>query len=450
MRTSFFSQRPLVAPRVDHPHAEQLQQIGEALEMWPEASALVLNDLTSSGVAGDKGRPGLSAEQVLRILLLKQMCGFSYEELEFHLADSTTYRRFCGFGIADSSPSRSTLQRNIKAITPETLEKVNQMVTGDAIDKRIEDGKSARVDSSVVNAAIHEPSDSSLLYDSVRVLVRLLKKAAQRTNVKFKNQRRRAKKRALEIQNARSEDERLPLYRDLLDVAEAAANEAFGALESMYDVHCQGAQGEEIDGLVRELQYYVAVTRRVIDQARRRVLQGERVPAQQKIVSIFEPHVDIIVKDRRETLYGHKVFFSAGKSGLVFDVVIARGNPADSSMASPMMKRHVELYGKAPKQVAFDGGFASRENLEQIKKLGVRDVVFTKSKGLEIGEMAKSPRIFRALRRFRAGIESTISFLKRSFGLDRCDWRTFQSFKAYVWGSVLAANLLTIARASAG
>jgi IS5 family transposase len=450
MRTSFFSQRPLVPPGVDHPHAEQLQQIGEALERRPEASGFVLNDLTSSGVAGDKGRPGLSAEQVLRILLLKQMCGFSYEELEFHLADSTTYRRFCGFGIADSSPSRSTLQRNIKAITPETLERISQIVTGDAIDERIEDAKSARVDSSVVNAAIHEPSDSSLLYDSVRVLVRLLKRAAQRTNVKFKNQRRRAKKRALEIQNARSEDERLPLYRDLLDVAEAAANDALGALESMYDVHGQGAQGEEIDGLVRELQYYVAVTRRVIDQARRRVLQGERVPAQEKIVSIFEPHVDIIVKDRRETLYGHKVFFSAGKSGLVFDVVIARGNPADSSMASPMMKRHVELYGKAPKQVAFDGGFASRENLEQIKKLGVRDVVFTKSKGLEIGEMAKSPRIFRALRRFRAGIESTISFLKRSFGLDRCDWRTFQSFKAYVWGSVLAANLLTIARASAG
>jgi len=450
MRTSFFSQRPLVPPRVEHPHAEHLQMIGEALELWPEASELVLNDLTSSGVAGDKGRPGLSAEQVLRVLLLKQTCGYSYEELEFHLADSTTYRRFCGFGIADRSPSRSTLQRNIKAITPETLEKINQMITGDAIGKRIDDGKSARVDSSVVNAAIHEPSDSSLLYDSVRVLVRLLKRAAQRTNVKFKNQRRRAKKRALEIQNARSEDERLPLYRDLLDVAETAANDALGALESLYDAHDQGEQGEEIDRLVRELQYYVAVTRRVIDQARRRVLQGERVPAQEKIVSIFEPHVDIIVKDRRETLYGHKVFFSAGKSGLVFDVVIARGNPADSSMASPMMQRHVELYGKAPKQVAFDGGFASRENLERIKKLGVRDVVFTKSKGLEIGEMAKSPRIFRALRRFRAGIESTISFLKRSFGLDRCDWRTFQSFKAYVWGSVLAANLLTIARASAG
>jgi IS5 family transposase len=115
-----------------------------------------------------------------------------------------------------------------------------------------------------------------------------------------------------------------------------------------------------------------------------------------------------------------------------------------------MIERHIEICGDVPKQVAFDGGFASRANLEQIKGLGVRDVAFSKGKGIQVEEMAKSSRIYRALRNFRAGIEGVISFLKRSFGLARCDWRTFQSFSAYVWGSVLAANLLTIARATAG
>jgi transposase, IS5 family len=450
MRLSFSHQRPLVPPPIDHPHAKELQKIAEILERYPEASELVLKELTNSGVSADKGRPGLSGEQVLRILLVKQMCGFSYEELEFHLADSATYRAFCGFGIADRSPSSSALQRNIKAISEQTLEKINRMIAGHAMEEGVDDGKRTRVDSSVVNAAIHPPSDSSLLYDSVRVLTRLLRRTRKWTKIQVKDHRRRAKRRALEIQNARSSDERLPLYRDLIKVTEKVVNAALRAIDALHKVNKEDHQQAEIDRLVQQLQYHVAAGRHVIDQARRRVLQGESVPAQEKIVSIFEPHVDVIVKDRRDTLYGHKVFFSAGKSGLVFDVVVTRGNPADSSMASTMIERHIEICGDAPKQVAFDGGFASRANLEQIKGLGVRDVAFSKGKGIQVEEMAKSTRIYRALRNFRAGVEGVISFLKRSFGLGRCNWRTFQSFSAYVWGSVLAANLLTIARATAG
>jgi IS5 family transposase len=448
MRTSFSLQRPLVPPPIDHPHARELQKIAEILETLPAAAELVLKDLTSSGVADDTGRPGLSGEQVLRIVLLKQMCGFSYEELAFHLADSATYRNFCGFGIANEPPSKSALHRDIKALSAHTMEVINRMTTGYGIEEGIDNGKRTRIDSSVVNAAIHAPTDSSLLYDSVRVLMRLMRRARQWTKVPFKDCRRRAKRHALEILNARSADERLPMYRDLIMLTEKVANAALRALAALHEVHRKDYQQKGIDRLVQELQYHVLAARHVLDQARRRVLKGESVPAQEKIVSIFEPHVDVIVKDRRETLYGHKVFFSAGKSGLVFDVVVARGNPADSSMASTIVERHVDFYGHAPKQVAFDGGFASRENLDRIKNLGVRDVAFSKGRGIEVEEMAKSPRIYRALRNFRAGIEATISFLKRSFGLDRCNWRTFGSFSAYVWSSVLAANLLTIARAA--
>jgi IS5 family transposase len=446
MRTIFFRQRPLILPRIDHPHAKELQRIAEILELLPAASELVLKDLTSADVDRDRGRQGMSAELVLRILLLKQMYGFSYEELEFHLADSVTYRAFCGFGIADEAPSKSTIQRNIKAISEQTLEAIHRMIVAYALHEGVDDGKRARTDSTVVNAAIHAPSDSSLLNDSVRVLVRLLRRARKWTKVQFKDHRRRAKRRALAIQHARSADERLPLYRDLIMVTEKVANAALGAAATLHQMKATH-QRAEIDRLTQELQYYVAAARRVLDQARRRVLHGESVPAQEKVVSIFEPHVDVIVKDNRETLYGHKIFLSAGKSGLVFDVVVARGNPADSSMASTMMERHVDICGHPPQQVAFDGGFASRANLERIKELGVRDVVFSKGRGIAVEEMAKSSGIYRVLRKFRAGVEGIISFLKRTFGLGRCDWRTFRSFSTYVWGSVLAANLLIIARA---
>ena len=447
MRKAFFQQRPLVPPSIEHPHARELQRISAVLEQVPAAD-LVLKDLIGAGIDGDRGRQGLSAEQVLRVLLLKQMHDLSYEELEFHLADSVTYRAFCGFGMADRAPSKTTLQRNIKAVSEQTLEAIHRMIVAYAIREGVDDGKRTRIDSTVVSAAIHEPSDSSLLKDSVRVLTRLLRRARRRVKVESKDHRRAAKRRALEIERARSAKERQPLYRDLIRLTEKVTRAALRAVEALRLVRVHTPQRNGVDRLIRQMQYYVAAARHVIEQTRRRVLEGEVVPAQQKIVSIFEPHVDVIVKDNRET--GHKVFFSAGKSGVVFDVVVPLGNPADSSMAVGMVERHIEICGKPPHQAAFDGGFTSRANLEQVKGLGVRDVAFSKSKGIAVDEMTKSPRLYRALRNFRAGVEATISFLKRSFGLDRCDWRTFTSFKAYVLGSVLAANLLIVARASAG
>jgi IS5 family transposase len=449
MRTSFFRQRPLVPPPIVHPRARELQQISAILDELPAAAELVLKDLVRAGVDVDKGRRGMSAEQVLRALLLKQMHEFSYEDLEFHLADSATYRTFCGLGFADQAPSKSTLHRNIKALSDQTLEAIHRMIVDYALREGIDDGRRARIDSTVVNAGIHPPSDSSLLNDSVRVLARLLRRARRLAKFEFKNHRRRAKRRALEILRARSDDERQPLYLDLIKVTEKSANAALRAVAVLQQVRT-GGQQQQIDHLVQEMQYHVAAARHVIGQTRRRVLQGESVPAQQKIVSIFEPHVDVIVKDRRDTLYGHKMFLSAGKSGLVFDVVVPRGNPADASLASAMIERHIERCGEPPQQVAFDGGFASKENLEAIKKLGVRDVAFSKSKGMAVDEMTRNPRIYRALRNFRAGVEAVISLLKRSFGLGRCDWRSFPSLKAYILGSVLAANLLLIARSATG
>jgi IS5 family transposase len=450
MRKSFIQQRPLVRTPIEHPHAKELQNASAVLEQLPAAAELVLKDLIGAGVDVNRGRRGMSAEQVLRALLLKQMHDFSYEELEFHLADSATFRAFCGLGIADGAPSKSTLQRNIKAISEETLKEIQRMTVAYSLRENIDDGKRARIDSSVVNAAIHRPTDSSLLNDSVRVLVRLLRRARRWVKIEAKDHRRRAKRRALGIEHAKSTEERLPLYQDLIKVTKKLANAGLRAVEALQHVRDQARDREEIDHLVQQLQYYVAAAHRVIDQAHRRVVQNEPVPSQQKIVSIFEPHVDVIVKDRRETSYGHKVFFSAGKSGLVFDVLVPRGNPADASLASIMIERHTEICGDPPQQVAFDGGFASRANLDELKDLGVEDVVFSKGRGIAVEEMARSTRIYRALRNFRAGVEATISWLKRGLGLDRCDWRGFSSFKAYVFASVIAANLLVIARSAAG
>lgn len=191
---------------------------------------------------------------------------------------------------------------------------------------------------------------------------------------------------------------------------------------------------------------YIPLARKVIEQTERRVLKGEKLNPQEKVVSIFEPHTDIIRKDRRDTYYGDKIALTGGASGLLTDLLIEKGNPADATIANKMIERQKEVYGKVPRQAAYDGGFAARSNLATIKEMGVKDVVFSKKCGLKVSEMAKSTWVYKRLRDFRAGIEGMISFLKRSFGLNRCTWRGFESFKAYAWSSVVSANLLLMAR----
>jgi IS5 family transposase len=130
----------------------------------------------------------------------------------------------------------------------------------------------------------------------------------------------------------------------------------------------------------------------------------------------------------------------------VLDVVVEDGNPADSTLAVRMAKRVSAVLGAPPRQMAFDGGFSSRQNVGEIKELGVRDVAFSKSPGIEVEEMVSSRRIYRMLRNFRAGIEAGISWLKRALGLTRCNWKGLEAFKSYVWSAVVTANLLTMAR----
>ena len=437
MRNKIQEQLPIVYPFIDHEHARELRRIGDILDQLPMAGTLVYDDLVAHGPDVFTGRPGLSGDQVLRLLILKQMNSFSYEELAFHLADSRCYRAFCGFGIDEKSPRKSALQDNLKRVQPETLELVNRFILAMASEMKVEKGRSVRVDCTVVESNIHHPTDSSLLYDCVRVLARLLERDRNETEVKFTNHTRRAKKRALGILNAKSEKKRIPLYRDLLEVTRKTV--------TMAEQMAFALAGRDVR-LQASLRHYSRLAEQVISQTERRVLLGETVPAAEKVVSIFEDHTDVIVKDRRDTYYGHKVCLVSGKSGLFLDCVIERGNPADSELAREMITRQTKFYGRPPRQAAFDGGFASKDNLSDLKTDGIKDVMFNKKRGLKVVDMAKSSWVYKRLRDFRAGIEGMISFLKRCFGAGLCTWRGLESFRSYVWGSVVSANLLILAR----
>lgn len=444
MRNKIRKQLRLVEPSIDHEHAKELHAIRALILEHPDVVDLIYEDLIRGLHDPGAGRDGMmTAEQVFKVLLIKQMNSFSYNTLRFHLMDSRCYRAFCGFGIADEIPSDKTMQRDIKKIGADTLEKINRIFLDAAKDKGIEKGRKARVDCTVSETNIHHPTDSSLLWDCVRVLSRGTAQAKEEFGINVTNHCRRAKRRAMGILNAKNAKARKKQYRDLVKVTRKTATDAERVLKSLLETGNTSVTCMRICGT---LTHYLPLTRDVIEQTERRVFRDEKLKPEEKIVSIFEPHTDIIIKDRRETYYGHKLALTGGDSGLLMDLVIEEGNPADSTLAKKMVTRQQDIWGRVPRQTAFDGGFACKKNLADIKGLGVRDVVFAKKRGLVVSEMAKSTWVYRKLRDFRAGIEGMISFLKRSFGLSRCTWRGLDSFKAYAWSSVVTANLLLIAR----
>lgn len=451
MRQARQKQLNLTPPRLPLEHASELAAIDRVLDEKPAIAKLVWQDLNAGRTVKSAGAEGVSAEQILRALLIKQFNGFSYRELAFHLADSASYRTFCGLSLGQR-PSKTMLAACIKAIRCETLEQINRVVVGVADERKIEDGARVRVDTTVVESNIHAPLDSNLLFDCVRVLTRVMGKTREMLGpvVSFPNRTRRAKRRAVGILNARFKEKRKPLYRDLVLVANEtieSANRVIAVIDRQLEtdsltvstrVHSRAAR--------KELAHFVGLSLQVIAQTERRVFDEESVPAKEKLVSIFEEHTDIIVKDHRETFYGHKICLTSGRSSLVTDCTILKGNPADSTLAEQMIDRHIDILGKAPKQVAYDGGFTSKANLDAIKAKGVLDVAFSKARTLKVTDMVRSSYVYKKLRNFRAGIEGTISFLKRVFGLDRCTWRSLPSFRSYVWSSILTFNLLVIAR----
>jgi len=439
MRARRDCQLPLTVNLGEHDHVDELREISRILDENSQTADVVHADLTR-GLRGDRGREALTAEQVLRTAVLYQMHTFSFRELAFEVQFNQAYRNFCRLGFAQQ-PSKSALQRDINRIDPESWEKINRLLLGYAVSIGVEDGKAVRTDCTVMNSTIHHPTDSSLLWDCVRKITDLLDDASKIVLASYSNHRKVAKRRALAISNAKRMDKRRPLYADLLKTTKKTIGYAKRVVAALR-MRKHPSAPHHAD----KISHFIELANKVVDQTERRVVHGEAVPAEEKIVSIFEEHTNIIRKGNRDTLYGHKLCLSAGRSNLITDLVVLDGNPNDSTLTVAMMKRHAELFGTCAEQAAFDAGFASIENLDALKAHGITDVMFHKRVGLDIADMVKSSWVYKKLRNFRAGIEGIISFLKRAFGVHRSRWKGLRSFKACAMSAVVSANLLTLAR----
>lgn len=401
------------------------------------------------------GRPSTPVEVVLRMLVVRRVYNLSYEKTEQYVKDSLVLRRFCRVYF-EEVPDHSTVNKWALTIQPETLKAFNERIVKLGRELRVTKGRKLRTDGTVVESNIHYPTDSSLLSDSVRVLSRTLKRAQvmlkERTGLTketFRDRTRSAKRAARQIARAARQSSQAvkKKYRQLVNTIRASVRQAHTVLEVL-----QAETTDETERLRQTLETFIPRARQVIDQTVRRVFEGEKLAPQDKLVSIFEPHTDIIKRGKanRETEFGHKVWLDEVDGGLISRFDILTGNPPDEEQWRLALEQHIRQFGKPPQQASADRGVSSADNEDLAASLEVKRIILPQrgNKNELRRQHEKQPWFVRG-RRWHAGVEGRISVLKRKHGLHCCLNRGHDGFQRWVGWGVIANNLTVMGRALA-
>lgn len=430
--------------------SEQLRAIGKSLEALPGYDLIlsrVQQDLNPRTSTSKRGREGMTAEQVLRALVLKTLNNYSYRKLADVIKDSISSMDFMKLSPFSKGFHYKTLQANIKLIGEDTLDMLNSEIKSFAKSENVEDGKAIRTDGFSTESNIHYPTDWSLMNDSIRVLSRVLCCALEDlgVRVKFTNHYQASKRKVFKIHNDKSPKRRKSLSMELIRLTRNTLAYSVKALPVMESFNgCKSASDRlYLDLLIADLKRFIPLVENVIEQAHRRIVNAEQVPSEEKIVSIFEEHTDIISKGNRDVVFGHKSTITTGKSGLILGIEIHEGNPADSTLVKGVIKEHELFYSSLPESAVFDGCYSSSENREFAKEQGIDKVCFSKETDAQ-SSVSRHER--KKLRNFRAGIEATVSMLKRMFGLTRVMNKGLRSFRTTVKAAVVTYNLFILSR----
>jgi IS5 family transposase len=433
-----------------------LQAISNFIDEHAELVEKVRRDLATGLKKPHTGRKGLTAQQTLRSLTLMRVKNWDYRELRERIADGYTLRRFTDF-YSQSVPQHDAFNRAFNRLTPATLQAVNEAVVRAAVTVGLEDGRKLRADTTVVETDIHHPTDNTLLWDSVRVVTRLVERLRERLPAGicgFTNRTRSARRRMQQIQRMTSKQRghsQVGKYRQLIGITEQVVAEARGVLQKTKNVRGGDWLTKiTIQSLRREIEHYGGLAERVIDQSRRRVLEGQQVANAQKVFSIFEPHTDLIKRGKilKDMEFGHKVFLAESAHGLITQYRVLDGNPSDQDQVEAALDRHQKTFRRSAELCSRDRGFFSEKNVELCRRAGVKIVCVPQCGGKKTPEREayENSPVFKKGQRFRAGIEGRISVLFRGRGMKRCLAEGRQRFELLVGAAVLANNLMVIAQ----
>jgi len=404
----------------------------------------------------ETGRGSTPVEVVLRMLVVRRLYHYSYEETERAVSDSLVLRKFCRVYL-QKVPDDTTLIRLANVIQSKTLEKFNERITQMAVEHKVTKGRKLRTDGTVVETNIHAPSDSRQLADSVRVLARtvmraktVLKAGRQKVCQQFQDFTQAARKTARQIGETLSQrteaarEAGRQKYQELLDMTQKTV-----AWAVQTEAQLRGQSQRQAKRLSDSLATFIPRAQQVIEQAVRRVLQGEPVPAGEKIVSLFEPHTDIICRGKpsHPVEYGHKVWLNEVDGGIISHYRILEGNPPDELQWKPSLKAHLATFKEPPQQASADRGLYSEPNEHFAHDLGIPHVILPKP-GYRSKQRRKQEHRpwFVKGRKWHAGVEGRISVLKRAHGLARCLAHGFCGFQCWVGWGVIAGNLAVMGR----
>jgi IS5 family transposase len=442
------------------------EQVDDLWEPWMRHADQALNDdrlleimqaawSTLCRKSKTRGRPGTPAEIILRLLLLKHIRDWSYEELAREVRANLVYREFTRIG-GGKVPDDKSISRFGRQLGPEVVEQLHERIVDIARESHVVAGRKLRVDTTVVETNIHYPTDSTLLNDGVRVLTRVMKKvtAASNAGAELRDRTRSVKRRLLEIARAsrdRSEkgQEKLKTaYQRLLESVTRVVGQAKTfALEIAHRI--KHGNRAVLQKARRQLDEMIPRVQQVIQQTRQRIIGGD-TRAEGKIVSLFEPQTEVIRKGKagKPTEFGKLVKIQEAENQIVTHYTVYDERPSDSELLIPSLEQHQLLFGHVPSLAAADAGFYSAANEAKAEEMGVKWVaVPSQSTKSPQRKQRQKKRWFKAAMRWRTGCEGRISVLKRRHGLNRSRYKGTAGMKRWVGLGVIADNLINISRA---
>jgi IS5 family transposase len=403
------------------------------------------------------GRPSTPVQVILRMLVIKHLYGWSYEQTCQLVSGSLVLRQFCRVYLA-AVPRDTTLLRWANLIRPKTLHQLHDHVVDVACELKVTCGRKLRIDGTVVETNIHENVDSTLLGDGVRVLTRTILQAkavlpdqVSVSRAAFQNRTRsvrRVMKELIDTARRRGEgaaDALRDRYRRLVGLTTQVVRQA-----QHLETALAAAPSPRAQRLYAVLQIFIPRVTQVIRQTTQRVLEGKRVPASEKLASIFEPHTAIIRKGKlgKPTEFGRVVWLDEVEGGIISRYAVLAGNPDDATQLVPSLNHHIHRFGRAPHMLVADRKVATPANEQIAKQRGVGRVVLPKAGHKTAARQAyERQRWFRRGRDWRAGIEGRISGLKRRHGLDRCRYHGDDGMERWVGWGIISHNLHAIAQA---
>jgi len=465
MRTKLDPQDPLdfrpSSLKVTREYQEKYRAVDKILAETPEILSVFHREI--SRVLSKKGRKRkaeFTSDNLLRTILVMEIEGLPYRDTVVRIDDSQFLRRFVRVFDNDML-DYSLLCKAYKAISPDSWKEINRLLGRYAIDRELITGTSLRVDTTACETNVHYPTDSSLLLDCYRVTSRLIGKVREYDGEAVGSGRlqdRRVKRLVLRItrQANNKEENRRRLdrpYRALLAhvsrVLDWSRDVRTRARERMETAGYDLQVGLILTGILRDMDHYDPLTEKVIDQASRRILEGEKVPNAEKLFSIFEPHTELLIRGKvaKPIEFGHMILLEQVEEKFITGYDVFEHRPTDASLVDDILTGHQKTFGQLPDSFAGDKGFyQSMAKLRELEKVIPNVSIAKKGSRTEEERDREHHPVFRALQGFRAGIEGTISALKRVFKMCRCLYRSFRTYCSSVGAHVFAHNLIVLAR----